>query len=195
MKVTSISHQTFNGYKNVFVNDAKSDAGYRFSFIAMQLDNNQTKDLEAWQELMKGSSQPQDDILTAVYLKTQNKDGNLFLGNRVILAGDKLAYLRKNSIGTQYETLYKQEEKFALKAYTLLASLTSRIATESLCNRDADLGRVFQKLLDVLTPITGNSAERAFEVINISALKNLEPHKVAMLFNRAINNTMRIFFK
>ncbi len=197
MKVYNYSNQNFKGYKNFLANDASIGNGYRFSFITMQLDNNGYDDLNRWQQLQNyyPSLKKTNDIVTLVYSKTPKRPPLFVLENTILATGDELALSRAACLGTSVEEEYLKTEKFTLKAYTLLADITKRIMNDSLLDRDAGIMNVIRNLQTTFTCLMGNDQKAAFEIINLSALKNMEPQKVAKVLNDKIAHTMTIFFK
>ena len=94
-----------------------------------------------------------------------------------------------------YKDVYKNEEAAALKAYTLIASITRRMMENSLCLMDGGITKVFQSALDILTPMLNNNKNQAFKVLQKSLMDNTPLEHVAESFNNYVAKNMKQFFK
>lgn len=94
-----------------------------------------------------------------------------------------------------YKDVYQKEESAALKAYTLIASITRRMMENSLCIMDGGITKVFQSALDIFTPMFNNDKTKAFSVLQMSLMDNIPLEHVAETFNKCVAKNMKQFFK
>ena len=146
----------------------------------MELDNNNGNDLDAWETLQKKWAPEKN---TSPYLFAYNisvKNGDLLvLGDRCINMD-----LVKS----------KSKEAETLKAYTLLASLTSRISQKIFHPMDKNKISVFKELLAQLTNIL-DTPERAHFLSFEAASKMDKSYITARNINTKISQMMKSYFK
>ncbi len=195
MKVNNCTTPMFRGYKNIIADDIKG-SDFRITHITMQLDDSVEKDLSKWKTIRKHFSQKQipefEDIISLISIQDCSQKKYLLLNDRSLPFGDELAHERAKSIGTKKEKAYLEKEKVAIKAYTLLASLTRRLmqGAESdgdFYNRSRVLSKIYFSLSRML------NVENTGFLLSRDLSKS--PEKVAQIFNNMIDNTMRVFFK
>ncbi len=142
----NIINPAFRGYKNVITNDIEYPDGSRLAFITMQLNDEGDKDLTQLHEIRKFIPEQQadkSDVLTFMYSKFRRQPEYFFFDGRSMYLGDELLRLSEEC-GDTYN--YKREETAAMKAYTLMASLTKRMMNGKMPVRDSGMGNVIQKM-------------------------------------------------
>lgn len=186
----------FKGYKNVIYNNMDSPM-YKFRFMSMELNDEGCKDLTEFKKLQSlCGKQDCGDTLHLVNSKVYNSDEYLFLNGRSMFKGSELKALYEQYADLDgYKDVYKKEEAAALKAYTLIASITRRMMENSLCIMDSGITKVFQSALNTLTPMLNNNKNHAFNVLQISLMDNIPLEHVAETFNNYAAKHMKQFFK
>lgn len=185
----------FKGYKNLISYD-NSIKGHHFSFIAMQLNNDGSKDLDKLRELEEhpllfpDNNSKNDDTFMCLYSKTPQS--KCFCLNETVLYSEE-------NLADLYEKLplnkFKLLEAPTLKAYDFLAKITKNILQDnSHPTFDNDMSKVFRKSYNVLTNIVEGNSKVALSLVN-NAATNFEPsQKAASVINSRIQNMMRRYF-
>ena len=86
-------------------------------------------------------------------------------------------------------------EPIALKAFTLIASLTKRIMEYSMTVTDADMPKVFWTAREDIGKFLFNSIDKVNEIVYHSFLKNVSDHRIAGTINKTIQKKMVSYFK
>lgn len=197
MQINNYSAPIFKGYKNVLANDLNEN-GFRLSYLAMQLDDSETKDLSEWKKIQelcpKKYSSVNDDVISLIYTKTPRDNDFLFLGENRLPFGDELAKDRENWVGTPFEGEYRKDEKIVLKSYTLFASLTRRLINNPCFDWNNQINKVELNFHHTLSTLLDGKPAKAQEIIDYG-IKNGKPDWVAEFFNRGIQSTMKRFLK
>ena len=186
----------FKGYKNVIFNNMDSPM-YNFRFISLELNDEGCKDLTEFKKLQSlCGNQDWGDTFHLVNSQVYNSDEFLFLNGRSMFNGRELKALYEQYADLDgYKDVYKNEEAAALKAYTLIASITRRMMENSLCLMDGGITKVFQSALDILTPMLNNNKNQAFKVLQKSLMDKTPLEHVAESFNNYVAKNMKQFFK
>lgn len=189
MKVLGNNNQlNFKGFKNVISNDIKNDKA-RFSFFATELNNDGFNDLDEYRKLLKMMGEKETNILSVIYSRVDSEDV-LMLNGKKLFWGNELKLLSKHFP----ENLYKKEENIAMKAYTIIASITNRMMNNGLATQDADFKKVFSNFYKVLQEIIPNQL-LIMEIIEKSIANNKPVDIVGELFNKITRKSMEQFFK
>ena len=170
---------------------------YNFRFISLELNDEGCKDLTEFKKLQSlCGNQDCGDTFHLVNSQVYNSDEFLFLNGRSMFNGRELKALYEQYADLDgYKDVYKNEEAAALKAYTLIASITRRMMENSLCLMDGGITKVFQSALDILTPMLNNNKNQAFKVLQKSLMDNTPLEHVAESFNNYVAKNMKQFFK
>lgn len=173
----------FMGYKNVIHNVTKtSGKSDSFSYIAMQLDNIGTKDLDIWHSIQKGflkRTKLEDTITFGIF----NYEGK----NRMLLSNYSL---------TIPEKLKSTEvEKLILRAYTLVASLTRRIAEGYPIFYDKDYKKTLLEVRENLLPIFENDIDFVNRYILEGISPQMEHKEPSKFINNEIQKEMNKYFE
>ena len=189
MKVSgNNNYLNFKGFKNVISNDLKNDKA-RFSFFAAELTNDGTKDLDEYKKLLKMMGEEDTEVLSVIYSRVDSQDV-LMLNGKKLFWGNELKLLSKGFP----ENLYKKEENIAMKAYTIIASITNRMMRNGLGTQDVEFKKVFSQFYKVLQTLVPDKAV-AMEILNNSVIKNNSIDIIGELFNRITKKSMEQFFK
>lgn len=152
-----INNINFRGYSNILSANRIHLGGLETSYIAMKLDDIGEKDLSTYKQIRKMQGYPDalqnEDILTLIHL-TDGRSEDIFFGNKGMCWGDQLLTVRNEYIPKFLsKEKYKKIEEIHLKAYTLLASLTKRMAYDKFENEDKNMKRVVDTLFNNLQSI------------------------------------------
>lgn len=191
----NIANPAFRGYKNVITNDIESPDGSRMAFITMQLNDEGAKDLAQLREIRKYIPEEQandSDILTLMYSKLRHNPEYLFFDGRSMYLGDELLRLQKE-VGDTYN--YKREETAAMKAYTLMASLTKRMKKDERLIRDSGMGKVIQKMAMQLTQGEVTKLSHVMDFLSFSLQQTNILKATASFFNDFVIQNMSKFFQ
>ena len=189
MKVSgNNNYLNFKGFKNVISNDLRNDKA-RFSFFAAELTNDGINDLDEYKKLLKMMGEEDTDVLSVIYSRIDNQDV-LMLNGKKLFWGNELKLLNKHFP----ENLYKNEENNAMKAYTIIASITNRMMKNGLADQDSEFKKVFSHFFKVLQSIVPNKAV-VMEILENAAIKNRSVDIVGELFNKIARKSMEQFFK
>lgn len=182
MRINAIQQNpNFKGYKNLICDMYEDKPQSKFAFITLQLTDDGQNDLAIWNKIQKDllHKEPKDTI-TFQMVETP-RGSNLYIA-------DSPLDIR----------LYKDlpnDEKLALKTYSLLASLTKRIMSYSITTTDADMPRVLWSAREDIGKFLFNSIDEVNQIVYHSFLKNITDHKIAGLFNKTIQKKMVSYFK
>ena len=197
MKI-SFNNTAFCGYKNVISNELKTVDGGSFSYLAMQLNDEGRPDLSEWRKIKSMQSEilqntiAEDSVLSVVHInKNKFTPGIMMLNEMPLIDGRAL---RDYSIKYAGDESYKKCERFILKAYTLLASLSGRISVDSVRYRDFSLKDTVVSLAEILSRL-GIERNNSFEIAHSGIFVNAEQRKTAASLNKYIQKTMEVFFK
>ena len=192
MKINNINNTNFNGYKNVIHNDVSQD-NIRFTFLSMQLNDNGVKDLAELRKIQQLQNlDTNNDVLSLFYSKKSgSKEFFYFNGNPLFLGGE----LRNLWELCSDRDAYKLEEKAALKAYTLIASLTKRMMNSGLPGTDNSFPHVVKSTMESFMKIFTSSPAGVFNLIQGSILENKQLEKTAAVLNSIVDKNMKIFLK
>lgn len=156
MKIyNSIANPSFQGFKNLIYDDIKGKEA-RITFFATQLTDEGTKDLSKMRECMRASLFAKEhdlkrDVLSMVVFDSVYFSEPMAYFNTEHLSSAKdLKGLEKECLLLKNNSIekFKKEEKFSIKAFTLLAKLTRDISEISLVDKDEDSAKVSMTLLE-----------------------------------------------
>ncbi len=172
---------SFRGYKNPIVEKFSYGDGTGIAYVAVQLTDEGSPDLTKWKQLQKemGIDDVQDTIML-MHNRTHRAD-YLYLDDKSMFFGDELRNLNS-----------PKEEKLAVKAYTLLASITRQMANSDTFIKDTDYVKVFQKIVKTLAEV---SNQMVATKIAPHAVLNRNFKEVGAFFNRGIAAIMRQYLK
>ena len=183
MKINPIQQNpNFKGYKNLVCDMLESTDNSKFAFMSLQLDNQGCSDLADWQTIQKdlyGIKNPKD-VITFQLMKT-SRGNNLYFSNKPLT----MKITNKSS----------KEEKLALKAHSLLASLTRRILEQSMTTTDAEMPRVLFETVKNIEAFFFDAVSEVSSIVYNSFAKQTSEHKIAGTINRAIQKNMQAYFK
>lgn len=187
MKISNIQNQqNFKGYKNILSFSMGDNKNFSYGYMAMKLNNeNGHKDLETWQKIQRvlnPSAEPSDLIL---FQNTQALNADVFIVNDFVL-----------DINNEYtgKKLSKEREDIAIKANTLVASLTKRIMNAYYHPEDQDLYKTLVFAYDKIK-VTLNE-ETANELVTyLGAIKKVKHNVTAKVINDGIMRNMNKFFR
>lgn len=199
-----INNISFKGYTNIISANRLYLGGHETSFIALKLDDVGEKDLSKYKQIRHLQGFPEglnnEDILTFFYL-TDGRTEDLYFGNKSMCWGDQLSTARDKFIPKlMSKEKYKKMEDLHLKAYTLLASLTKRLANDNFEKENKDITRVIKTLYDNLQRLKKGDylifdQKAAYELTSVGCLKRTKYQPLAQAFNQKIAKTMAQFFK
>ena len=195
---------SFKGYSNIVSAQKVNIGALETSYIAFKLDDNGEKDLSKLREIRKLQKYPpdykNDDILTLIHV-TDKKYEELYFSENLMCWGEQLKVLKDEYVPQHFKNVeFKKIEQAHLKAYTLLASLTKRMAQDKFENEDVDIKRVIQTLYKNLQVIGSKDfrifdKEEAFELTSVGCLKISKFQSLAAKFNKKIASTMIAYFR
>ena len=179
INTTKQNNTQFKGFKNVIHNVCtnKNCRGC-FSYMAMQLDNVGTKDLEAWHAIQKIVLHRDKLKDTITFSLVKDFDGNKF-----VLANSLLEFTS--------EMLNTDFEKYMLKAYGLMASLTKRIGLRMPIYNDSGIVQTVEDAKEDLVKVFDNE-----ELVKDFMLDGIKPDSsaraviAARVLNEAIQEKM-----
>lgn len=180
MKVNNINKNlSFNGYKNVISYTTELNKGDYFSYMGMKLDNEGEKDLDAWQEIQKNLfkiKKPSDYI---VFNMLTTRDSQNFGVNQYLLDTENV----KDA----------ESERFMLKGFDLLASLTRRINCTDFPTEDSE---IYKTIIEVRNTLINLLTDRKIaEELSMFGVRKLVKHyKTADLINKNIKKKMIRYF-
>ena len=195
---------SFKGYSNIVSAQKVNIGPLETSYIAFKLDDNGEKDLSKLREIRKLQKYPanykNDDILTLIHV-TDKKYEDLYFSENLMCWGEQLKVVKDAYVPHPVKKEeFKIIEQAHLKAYTLLASLTKRMAQDKFENEDADIKRVIQTLYKNLQIIGRKDLrvfdrDEAFELTSVGCLKISKYQSLAAKFNKKIASTMIAYFR
>lgn len=191
----NIINPAFSGYKNVIANNIESSDGSRMAFITMQLNDEGSKDLTQLREIRKYVPEKRandNDILTLMYSKFRHQPEGLFFDGRSMYLGDELLMLREEC-GDTYN--YKREETAAMKAYTLMASLTKRMKNDKILIRDSGMGNVIQNMAINLSNGDVSKLKSVMDFLSLSIQQGNLLKSTASFFEDVVLQNMSKFFQ
>jgi len=183
MNVNKINtNLSFKGYENLISYSAvDKDETIGFGYMAMKLNNEDgQKDLQTWHAIQRG------------LLKTNNPSDYLILTNTHL--GDIDVFLLNNHSIDLDEIKNSEEEKFVLKAYTLLASLIKRIIYTDHHPENKNIYLTLKELINILNK-TYEDKNKAFELSLLGSKKVVKHYKTAEIINQRISQKMATYFK
>ncbi|MBQ4077744.1 hypothetical protein IJD15_00990 [bacterium] len=176
------ANPSFSGYKNIVSNTVTEDF-CRISYMAMELNNDKTNDLDKWIEIQKK------------LLKIENPSKHLIITTSLRPPNGRSFETRAcEAIGPNEFVLNLNIEKqlpLTLKAYTLLASITRRIAEEGGHFDKEGLQSSFSVLKQAFTKNYG--IDFANELTQ-GLLNKKEHTTTARLINKQIDKNLRTYF-
>ncbi len=184
----------FKGYKNLITYD-NSLENNRFTFVAMQLNNQGQNDLDSLKELKQYSLLfPKADVQgdTVMFLHTSSPLSSCtFLNGNTLYSEDELAILSKKlPFG-----VFKEIETPTLKAYDFCAKMTKSILdAKNYCSVDNDMAKVFKHSINVLTEISEGSSQAAMSLVEDALRRLAPPQKAASVINYRIHEAMKKYF-
>lgn len=194
MMITN-NNLNFKGYKNFLGCDIQLPAiNSSLTSINLQLDNNGTRDLDAYRELRRLMGYEGDtlnnDVIHCMY--SEIPSGKFFFVNgKSLYDANELKNLSRYSERNDFI----KEEKAHLKAYTLLASLTRRIMNNELIPSDGEMYKVIENSFNMFKEMFGNDPKMGSGLVHICTLKQQKPDKIAIKINHVIDKAMRNYFK
>ena len=99
-----------------------------------------------------------------------------------------------NNMGLCEQNAFAKEKVFSLKAYSLAANITKKIASTSLMNKDAGIANVATTLFRNFQNIFDKTIN-AETLLHMGFFNKKEPKQIAILFNEYIKKTMKVYFK
>jgi len=183
MKINPIQQNpNFKGYKNLICDMYEDPNHTKFAFMSMQLTNDQVNDLADWELIQKElyREQKTNDVITFQLLKG-SRGNNFYFANRPLT----MRMCQKST----------KEEKLALKAHSLIASLSRRVFEQSMATADNEMPRVFSETIKNLRGFFICNLEEVSDVVYKALTKNISDHKIAGTINKAIQKNMRAYFK
>ena len=193
---------SFQGYNNVmYAFDSNNSNDKYVASMSLQLNNedgfNDLLEYKKLREMNDSIANPtRDDILTLTYIidKKQNKE-QLFLNSKEMYWGDELRALGEKFVPKLLSQVnYKREEAVHMKAYTLIASLTKRLAYAQFDNENGDKGMVIQGMFNSLYKLFQNQHD-AFRLTELACSKKYKFQGFAEGLNKGIVRTMNLFFR
>lgn len=200
-----MNNVSFKGYTNVISARNVQLGDKLINYIAMKLDDNGEKDLTKLREIRKlqgcPDNLPNNDILTFIHVDDTYAE-SIYFSDKGMCWGEHLKVVEEEFVPKFLsKATYKRIETAHLKAYTLLASLTRRMANDKFENEDTDIKRVIQTTFTNLKNIKKRASYRvfsdqeAFELTSVGCLKQTKFQPLAEIFNNKIARTMKAFFK
>ena len=183
---------SFKGYNNIVAKCIDFNNGYSTQYIVAQLNDEGYPDLTNYRKLkrMQGLSdaEVENDLLQLVYREYPKHDV-LSLGDKELYWGAELLHIEQTLPKFMTRDEYMHERDLHMKAYTLLANITDRMAND---NRkvisDDKLPIIFKKTIEHLEKFLNK------DVIWASLYSNVPYQKIAANFNQGIKLTMSHFF-
>lgn len=199
MRINKIQNHnySFKGYKAILANDKKGDIE-RISYLGMLLDNNGTPDLSRYHEVLKlkpVQDGQMSDVLTLAYARL-GYDKIFVLDNSRLLLDEELMNLKElvNKKKCSME-FFQKEERFAIKAYTFLSDLTSRLMNQNIpvTGNTVEQAKVFrQGYLNMLEVI--QSERCAADMMQNTVCYGVPFQQVSGLINKIIQKSMKRYF-
>lgn len=183
MRINTIQQNpNFKGYKNLVCDMYEDPNHTKFAFMSMQLTNDQVNDLADWELIQKElyREQKTKDVITFQLLKGP-RGANFYFANRPLTM-------------RMYQESTK-EEKLALKAHSLIASLSRRILEQSMTTADNEKPRVVCETIENIRGFFVCNLEEVSDIVYKALTKNVSDHKIAGTINNAIQKNMRAYFK
>lgn len=197
MKIYSFN-PNFTGYSNILANNILIN-GYQNTLFSMQIDNKGTRDLDDFMALKKFLKLPpkeiEEDTLTIFYSRFDKNDRHLFFNNKCLFWGEELKQILNKVKNDKELKEYKNLEKFHLKVYTFLASLTNKIISNPPDKKiDQNFYRTLVYTERYLTSILSNH-DASIEIIRQALYSgNIDVTLVSKNINQKIARTMRNLF-
>lgn len=184
MKVQNINQNTnFKGYKNIICYGFQTSDS-KLNYMGMQLDNEGTPDLDNWRALKKRLA-PQtnlpDDIVHFNVSAIPHIEPVVSL-NGIVLADSELL----NEDG-----LSQRDKKTNFQAYNLIASLTKRIANDSLFDWNKEITKVGTELYKEFRKIFDNQDNKAVYLLTQGTRKLVKEQVIAGKINKDIHKIMK----
>lgn len=190
MKINKLTTNTnFNGYKNLIGYGYKNKYE-EFAYLGFQLDNNGTKDLDKWHEILKlfeyeGEITSKDDTVIFTYAKVPQLEGGIRL-NSCALADSGL-------LNDEYYP--DKNKKSTIKAYQFVANLTKRIMNDNLFNFEYKaMAQVAQGLFEEMKEIFKDE-KTAKDFLIKGTLKLKKEQETAARINRGVQKIMEKTFR
>lgn len=189
MRIDKLTTNTnFNGYKNLIGYNYKNESE-EFAYLGFQVDNNGTKDLDKWHELLKyfeydGDIEIKDDIVIFTYANAPGYEAGVRL-NSCVLADPEI--LNDDMFPDKFK-------KGSIKAYQFIANLTKRIMNDSLFNFDANIKKTVMGLYEELLELT-KEEKKAVDILNFGVLKLKKEQETALKINRGVQKIMEKTFR
>lgn len=171
-------NQNFNGYKNILAGSIKGAEKNTLSFMAMHLDG---KDLEVWKTIQKSLlkiKEPSNVITFDVFQLREYQDMSI---------GDHNLDLNMIEPGTEKENL-------TMKALTLIASLTKRIASENNPVFDCRLNETGQKSYNRIKILFDGNSHLILPFLERISPKRSQPQVEAKRINEFVTDYMKNYF-
>lgn len=175
------SNINFNGYKNLICNSYEA-LRHNFSFMSMQLDNNEVSDLEDWKLIQKELFKRKNisDVITFQCINYDKYCFDHFMGEYSL--SPKL--------------MNPSNEKVWLKAHSLMASLTRRVLENSLTESNSNMPNVLIETRSNLNKFLPYNVEDLIDqILYGSFFKKISDNKIAALMNDSIQKNMIKYFK
>lgn len=195
MKINEIQNTAFKGYDNLIGQKGySSKLGIYSAFLTARLNNNNTRDLYAWNLFQKSMNiaEPKDIIMFS-HILDKNKGERFSVNGYDIYNGAELLEIDRSP-----EKIKKNAVKNTLNLYTFLASLTKRIASEPNTFRDRYISNVALFSSDTLAEILPNLRnidKNIYIKLVDSAISRKDLDTVGKFLNKQIADTMNVFFK
>lgn len=186
--------QNFKGYKNIIANDVNF-ANMSIGMISAQLNDEGEKDLSKLKEIRTLQELPNEEIIndtfSCIYARN-GKKGYIFFDDKNMYNSAQLLHL-ENSMP---EKDFKFVEKLHMKAYSMLAGLTSRMMNDKEeLKQDEKWGDVFQKAYYNLAQVFGDEEHSLRFVIDAEERHEISYQEIAAKINKRILKTMENFFR
>jgi len=205
MKVSGIN---FKGFNNIICTDNTVAGNKRITYLSFQLNDEGINDLSSFKYLQTmhgyfGDKKPTDTVTFSYVTDIGNKWDSMYIYHKPLLLGEELRKIEDKYIPKFIsEDNYKKIKAVHMRAYTLLASITKRLANKNLDFEDIGRMNVMKETFENLKNMTYiKSSEKlfteqeAFNLLETGCLKQFKFQEVASKFNKAIIATMEHYFK
>lgn len=199
MKISD-SKTTFTGYSDALALQSKNGNNSHL-ILSMQLnDQDGHEDLTTFRRLKQQlgiftDEYVNNDTITITYSENKPLRISIFdVDNVALLSGDELLKAEQSKITFENAT-YEKVKNFHMKAYTFLAGITKRLASENdLKMTDNGLNKVMQNVHLNLSEKYKDVVAAANKAVFLeSERKHVQP--VAHAINEIIKHTMEVFFR
>ena len=198
----NIQKINFHGYKNLLYEDIRGE-NCSVSFFATQLDDQGEKDLTTLRDIVnmscfKNEHDPDRTVLSMLVVDLpQESQPSIFFNGEILNSGKELKELKIDCLyhgGLAANSRFKKEEKFTLKAYTLLAKITRNMSEQSMTSKDKGMLQVMQDLLRDFELIFNNKAT-THSLMDFAIFTKKSQQEVGITLNNYIKKALHNYFK